>query len=64
LAPKDFHVFLHLKTFLRGRWFHDKVKKKTLTRGLHRKRHHGYTNWCPITTSAPTMVATMSKMEI
>jgi hypothetical protein len=23
LAPRDFHVFLHLKTFLGGRWFHD-----------------------------------------
>jgi hypothetical protein len=27
LAPRDFHVFLHLKTFLGGRRFHDdKVK--------------------------------------
>jgi hypothetical protein len=23
LAPSDFHVFLHLKTFLGGRQFHD-----------------------------------------
>jgi hypothetical protein len=23
LAPSDFHVFLHLKTFLGGWWFHD-----------------------------------------
>jgi histone-lysine N-methyltransferase SETMAR len=23
LAPSDVHVFLHLKTFLRGRWFQD-----------------------------------------
>jgi hypothetical protein len=23
LAPSDFHVFLHVKTFLGGRWFHD-----------------------------------------
>jgi hypothetical protein len=23
LAPSDFHVLLHLKTFLGGRWFHD-----------------------------------------
>jgi hypothetical protein len=21
-VPRDFHVFLHLKTFLGGRWFH------------------------------------------
>jgi histone-lysine N-methyltransferase SETMAR len=28
LAPSDFHVFLHLKTFLGGRQFHvDKVKE-------------------------------------
>jgi hypothetical protein len=23
LAPSDFHVFLHLKTFLSGRWFYE-----------------------------------------
>jgi histone-lysine N-methyltransferase SETMAR len=28
LAPSDFHVFLHLKTFLGGRWFHDDNKVK------------------------------------
>jgi histone-lysine N-methyltransferase SETMAR len=27
-APSDFHVFLHLKTFLGGRWFHDDNKVK------------------------------------
>jgi hypothetical protein len=27
LAPRDFHVFLHLKTFLDGRWFHNEVKE-------------------------------------
>jgi hypothetical protein len=28
VAPRDFHVFLHLKTFLGGHWFHDdKVKE-------------------------------------
>jgi hypothetical protein len=27
LAPSDFHVFLHLKTFLGGRWFHNEVKE-------------------------------------
>jgi histone-lysine N-methyltransferase SETMAR len=32
LAPRDFHVFLHLKTFLGGRWFHDdKVKEAVNT---------------------------------
>jgi hypothetical protein len=27
LVPGDFHVFLHLKTFLDGQQFHDKVKE-------------------------------------
>jgi hypothetical protein len=31
LAPSDFHVFLHLKTFLGGWWFHDdKVVKEAV----------------------------------
>jgi hypothetical protein len=64
-ASRDFHVFLHLKTFLGGRRFHDDKVKKPLTRGLHRRRHHstmqGYKNWCPATISALTMVETMSK---
>jgi histone-lysine N-methyltransferase SETMAR len=28
LGPSDFHVFLHLKTFLGGRRFHDKNEVK------------------------------------
>jgi hypothetical protein len=28
LAPSNFHVFLHLKTFLGGRWFHDNSEAK------------------------------------
>jgi histone-lysine N-methyltransferase SETMAR len=28
LAPSDFHVFLHLKTFLGGWWFRDNNKVK------------------------------------
>jgi histone-lysine N-methyltransferase SETMAR len=28
IAPSDFHVFLHLKTFLGGRWFHDDSEVK------------------------------------
>jgi hypothetical protein len=32
LAPRDFHVFLNLKTFLGGRRFHDdKVKEAIIT---------------------------------
>jgi histone-lysine N-methyltransferase SETMAR len=34
LVPSDLHVFLHLKTFLGGRWFHDgnEVKEAVNTR--------------------------------
>jgi histone-lysine N-methyltransferase SETMAR len=28
LAPSDFHMFLHLKTFFDGRWFYDNSKVK------------------------------------
>jgi hypothetical protein len=30
LAPSDFHVFLHLKTFLDGLWFHDNEVKEAI----------------------------------
>jgi hypothetical protein len=30
LAPKNFHVFLHLKTFLDGRRFHDDEVKEAV----------------------------------
>jgi hypothetical protein len=30
LAPSDFHVFLHLKTFLGGRRFHDDEVKRAI----------------------------------
>jgi hypothetical protein len=63
LTPSDVRVLLHLKNFLGGR-----RSKKPLTRGLHRRRHHstmqGYKNWCPATTSASTMVETMSKSSV
>jgi hypothetical protein len=31
LAPRDFHAFLHLKTFLGSRLIHDKVKETVNT---------------------------------
>jgi hypothetical protein len=31
LAPSDFHVFQHLKTFLSGQRFHDEVKEAVST---------------------------------
>jgi hypothetical protein len=30
LAPSDFHMFLHLKTFLGGWWFHDDEVKEVV----------------------------------
>jgi hypothetical protein len=69
LAPTDFHVFLHLKTFLGGWRFHDdnEVKEVFIT-WFHCRWHHstmqGYKNWSPATTSASTMVETMSKCGV
>jgi hypothetical protein len=31
LGPSNFHMFLHLKTFLGGRRFHDEVKEAVNT---------------------------------
>jgi hypothetical protein len=31
LTPSDFHVFLHLKTFIGGRRFHDKEVKEAVS---------------------------------
>jgi len=31
LAPSDFHMFMHLKSFLAGRWFHDDEVKEAVT---------------------------------
>jgi hypothetical protein len=39
LAPRDFHMFLHLKTFLVGGGSTTTRSKKPLTRGFHRRRH-------------------------
>jgi histone-lysine N-methyltransferase SETMAR len=69
LAPSDFHMFLHLKTFLGGRRFHsDNKVKEAITHGLHRRRHHstmqGYKNWCLAMTSVSTMMETMSKISV
>jgi hypothetical protein len=61
LAPSDFHVFLHLKTFL---WWPAVPQRQ---RGLCRRHHsvmQGYKNWFPATTSASTMVETMSKSRV
>jgi len=31
LAPGDCHLFLHLKSFVAGRWFHDDEVKEAVT---------------------------------
>jgi hypothetical protein len=51
LTSSDFHLFLHFKSFLAGRQFHDENEvKEALQCALHRRRHHstmkGYKNWC------------------
>jgi hypothetical protein len=65
LGPSDFHVFLHLKTFLGGRWFHDEVKEAVNTWFASQAAStlQGYKNWCPA-TSASTMVETMLKSSV
>jgi hypothetical protein len=63
LAPSDFHMFLHLKTFLAGWWFHNDRVKEAINTSLHHRQHHsmmqGYKNWRPVTTSASTMLETV-----
>jgi histone-lysine N-methyltransferase SETMAR len=65
LASSDFHVFLQLKTFLGGWWFHnDEVKEAVNTwftspGGIILQCRD--TNLYPTTISASTMVETMSK---
>ena len=67
LAPRDIHLFLHLKSFLAGRWFHEARSKKPLPCALHCRQHHsmmkGYKNWCNTMTSA-SVVETMSKSSV
>jgi hypothetical protein len=66
LVSSNFHVFLHLKTFLGGWRFHDDDKvKEAINTWFASQQHHsmmqGYKNRCPATISASTMVETMSK---
>ena len=71
LAPSDFRLFLHLKSFLasrRGGSTTTSRSKKPLPLALHRRRHYsrmkGYKNWCNAMTSASIMVDTMSKISV
>jgi hypothetical protein len=66
LAPKDFHVLLHLKTFLSGWRFQDyKVKEAINTWSASQAASHdaGIKKWCPA-TSALTMVENLSKSSV
>jgi hypothetical protein len=67
LASSDFQVFLHLKTFLGGRWFDDDEVKEAVNTWFasHAASFYdaGIQNWWPA-TSASTMVETMSKSSV
>jgi hypothetical protein len=65
-APK---LFLHLKSFLAGRRFHDNNEVKeavTTCFALQAASFYdeGYKNWCNAMTNASTMVETMSKSSV
>ena len=69
LAPSDFHLFLHLKSFLDGRRFHDdNVVKEAVTTCFASQAasfyDEGIQKLCPAMTSASTMVETMSKSSV
>jgi histone-lysine N-methyltransferase SETMAR len=61
LAPSDFHVFLHLKTFLGGWQFYDKNEVKEVVNTWFALQaasfyNAGYKNRCLAMTSVSTMV--------
>ena len=68
LAPSDFHLFLHLKSFLAGRWFHDNKVKEAVTSCFALQAasfyDEGIKNWCNAMTSASTVVGTMLKSSV
>jgi hypothetical protein len=69
VAPADFRVLLHLKTFLGGGSATMTARsKKPLTHDLHCSWHHstmqGYKKCCPTMTSASTVVETMLKSSV
>ena len=68
LAPADCHLFLHLKSFVAGTWFHDDEVKEAVTTCFPSQAasfcDEGVQNWCNAMTSASTMVETMSKSSV
>jgi histone-lysine N-methyltransferase SETMAR len=61
LAPSDFHMFLHLKTFLGGRRFHDDNEVKEAVNTWFASQAASFYD---ATTCASTMVETMSKCSV
>jgi len=64
LAPSDFHLFLHLKSFLVGRRFHDEVKEVVDTCFASKAAsfyNEGIQKLVQRYDNASTMVETMSK---
>jgi hypothetical protein len=69
LVPSALHVFLYLKTFLGGRWFHDDNEVKEAVNTWFALQAASFYNagiqkLCPATTSASTMVETMSESSV
>jgi histone-lysine N-methyltransferase SETMAR len=68
--PSDFHVFLHLTTFLGGWRFQDDNEVKEAVNMWFVSQAASFydsriqKNWFPGTTSASTMVETMSKCSV
>jgi hypothetical protein len=66
LAPRDFHLFLHLQTFHGGRRFHDDKVKEAINTWFASQAASfydaGIKNWCPATTNASTMVELCRKV--
>jgi uncharacterized protein YutD len=62
LAPSDFHVHLHLKSFLGAQGFHDDEVKEAVNT-WHHSTMQGYKNWCTA-TSTLIVVETMSKSSV
>jgi hypothetical protein len=67
-VPSDFHVFLHLKTFLGGLRFHDDEVKEAINTWFALQAasfyNAGIQKLVPATTSASTMVETMSNSSV
>jgi len=69
LAPSDFHLLLHLKSFLLVSGSTKTMRsRKLLPHALHSRQHHsmmkGYRSWCSAMTSASGMMEIVSKSSV